>query len=191
MAYSLEVQGMIALVRSLGVPHRVTDVNTPGVHTPSGFHYKDGTAGNGLAVDLAAIVPYNLDPTAARAGMLAICKALEPHESRFAELICSHLPYSIKDGRRVARYAVSSHWNHIHLAVPKGTFLVYVTTPMEVPVVPDDPNIPNIEGPLSFHPLQDTAGNCTGYYIFGTRTGELHSWGPGAKYYGRSEDITP
>ena len=54
-----------------------------------------------------------------------------------------------------------------------------------------DPNLHDIEGPLSFHPVFDSAGNCTGYYFFGTTTGELHAYGPGAKFYGRSEDPTP
>jgi hypothetical protein len=55
----------------------------------------------------------------------------------------------------------------------------------------DDPNNPNIEGPLQLHLLQDQNGNCTGYAIFSTETGELHGFGPGWRYYGRSEDPTP
>lgn len=181
---------MVALVRTFGLPHRITDVNTPGVHTPGGYHYKPGTGGNGLAIDLAWTTPYALNPTGARAGMLALCKALEPYEHRFAELICSHLPYSIKDGRRVARYAVSAHYDHIHLAVPFGTFLVNVNAPMEVHVVPDDPNIPNIIGPIEFHPvINQQTGECRGYYIVSLKTGEIHAWGPGAVFHGRSEVV--
>jgi hypothetical protein len=191
LAYSLEVQGMIALLRSFGLPHRITDVDTPGVHTDGSYHYAAGTGGDGLAIDFAGLVPYSIDPATSRTQMLAICKALEPYESKIAELICSHLPYSIKHGRRVARYAVSSHWNHGHLAVERGVFLRYVTTPLEVIVVPDNPDLPNIEGPLTFHPLQDANGVCTGYFIFSQKTGELHSFGPGVRWFGRSEDITP
>ena len=55
--------------------------------------------------------------------------------------------------------------------------------------MPDDPNLPNITGPVSLHPLVNSAGECTGYYVFSTKTGELHSFGPGAKYYGRSEVV--
>lgn len=191
MAFSLEVQGMIALLRNLVVPHRVTDINTPGIHTAGGYHYKAGTNGDGLAIDAAATVPYALDPVAARAGMLTICKTLEPYERQFAELICSHLPYSIKDGRRVGRYAISAHWNHIHLAVNRGTFLAYVKPSLEVSVVPDDPNIPNITAPIEFHPvINHQTGECTGYYIVSLKTGEIHAWGPGAKFHGRSEVIS-
>lgn len=53
----------------------------------------------------------------------------------------------------------------------------------------DDPKLPNIEGPLSFHPVFDSTGTVKGYYIFSTRTGELHAYG--VPYLGRSEDPTP
>lgn len=190
MAISKEAEGIVALVRSFGLPHRITDINTPGVHSAGGYHYMAGTGGTGLAVDVAGAVPYRLNPIRARGEMLAICRALQPYEHRFAELICSHLPYSIKDGRRVPRYAISSHWDHIHLAVPRNTFLVYVTTPMEVAIVPDNPDIPNIRGPVEFHPvINHQTGECTGYYFVSLKTGELHAWGPGAKFYGRSEVV--
>jgi hypothetical protein len=55
----------------------------------------------------------------------------------------------------------------------------------------DNPDLPNIEGPLQLVVVADQAGNATGYYIFSVSTGELHSFGPGAKYFGRSEDLTP
>lgn len=55
----------------------------------------------------------------------------------------------------------------------------------------DNPDLPNIEGPLQLVVLADQAGNATGYYIFSISTGELHSFGPGARYFGRSEDLTP
>jgi hypothetical protein len=60
-------------------------------------------------------------------------------------------------------------------------------------VVADNPDLPNIEGPLTFHPIADSNGYVTGYYIFSTRTGELHAHGDGNKvrYVGRSEDVTP
>lgn len=192
MALSREVSALIALIRSFGLPHRITDINTPGVHGATSRHYAEGTDGLGLAVDAAWVVPYWGAPAEARAGMLAICAALEPHEHLLHELICSHLPYSVKDGRRVPRYAVSDHWDHIHLSVDRGVFVAPVPARMEVTVVPDDPNAPNIEGPLTFHPVINTAlGECRGYYVFATRTGELHGFGAGAPFFGRSEDLTP
>ena len=123
LAYSLEVEGLIALVGSFGLPHRITDVNTPNVHSAGGYHYKTGTGGPGLAIDVAWEKSYWLHPVQAKTGMLAICAALKPYESMFAELICSHLPYSIKNGQRVARYAYWSHLDHIHVAVPRGVIL--------------------------------------------------------------------
>jgi hypothetical protein len=57
--------------------------------------------------------------------------------------------------------------------------------------MPDNAELPNIEGPLSFHLLQNQDGIATGYYVFGTMTGEVHGHGPGARYFGRSEDPTP
>lgn len=59
------------------------------------------------------------------------------------------------------------------------------------PAMADDPNVPNITGPLTFHPLVDANGICQGYYVFSPSTGEVHGHGPGAPYHGRSEDPTP
>jgi hypothetical protein len=55
----------------------------------------------------------------------------------------------------------------------------------------DDPNTPNIHGPLELHIVVGPDGVCTGYYIFSPDTGELHAHGPGAPFHGRSEDPTP
>jgi hypothetical protein len=63
--------------------------------------------------------------------------------------------------------------------------------PIKEPAVPDNPDLPNIEGPLTLHLLQDQNGMCQGYAIFGTMTGEIHGHGPGWRYWGRSEDPTP
>jgi len=183
---------MVALLRSFGLPHRITDVATPDVHSRGSYHYQPGTGGPGLAVDVAGPIPYGADPAGAKAAMLAICARLVPYHEHLAELICSHLPYSIKHGRKVGRYAISAHWNHIHLAVRQGVFLATPDPDLEVIVVPDDPNIPNIEGPIRYHFYVDPAtGHCIGYHVYGEKTGELHGHGPAAKYFGRSEDPTP
>lgn len=55
----------------------------------------------------------------------------------------------------------------------------------------DNPDVPNITGPLTFHPVVDANGICQGYYVFSPSTGEVHGHGPGAPYHGRSEDPTP
>lgn len=188
---SHESKALIALIRSFGIPHRITAINDPG-HSRDGWHYADGTAGEGTAIDFAGPIPYWHSPVSSGAIMLQICERLEPHYGDIAELICSHLDFSIVHGEKKSRRAVKSHWNHGHLAVRPGVFLAPVEEPMEVTVVPDNPDLPNIEGPLTFHPVINTnTGECRGYYIFSTATGELHAWGEGAPYMGRSEDITP
>lgn len=63
-------------------------------------------------------------------------------------------------------------------------------TPKE-PAMSDNPELPNITGPLTFHPVVSADGQCTGYYVFAPTTGEVHGHGPGAPYHGRSEDPTP
>lgn len=79
-----------------------------------------------------------------------------------------------------------SHQNHVHAALRPGAALPVP----EEPNVPDDPQMPNIEGPLSFHPIANERGEVLGYYIFSTKTGELHTFGS-VPYLGRSEDLSP
>jgi hypothetical protein len=184
--WSDEVHGIVAAIRATGIPHRVTDIGGPG-HIRSSWHYRLGTRGAGLAVDLAGPTPSRDSPQLA-----AVYQALERHGPRCAELIYSGPGGGYwKNGRRVSPYSTAGHHNHIHIAVPVGTVLRVPTPEQEIIVVPDNPDLPNIEGPLSFHPIFTADGVATGYYIFGTTTGEVHSHGPGAVFFNRSEDITP
>jgi hypothetical protein len=176
MARSAEVIGLVAWLSARDVSFRVTDYATPGVHTPSSYHYRPGTGGTGLAIDVAGVVPGDRD------AMLAIFEAFKPAQQFLAELIYSGAAYSIKNGRVVERYAVDAHWDHVHVAVERGVVLVKGPTNM-----PDDPALHNITGPVTFHPIFNSAGLCTGYYIFSTKTGEVHAYGTGAPYLGRSE----
>lgn len=124
---SLEVQALVEYIKRTGVPHRVTatlgryvDPGNPcDPHSPGSYHCKPGTSGQGLAIDLAG-------PSvgAVHSELLPIFAAFAGVESSLAELIYSGAPYSIKDGKRVPRYAVAAHWNHVHVAVRKGTVLV-------------------------------------------------------------------
>jgi hypothetical protein len=68
-----------------------------------------------------------------------------------------------------------------------------IRNPWRGSTMPDDPNLPNIEGPLTLNTVVDSNGVCWGYYIFSTKTGELHAHGDPdhVKYWNRSEDITP
>jgi hypothetical protein len=54
----------------------------------------------------------------------------------------------------------------------------------------DDPNLPNLPDIAGFYPvINSQTGECTGYYIL-SKLGELHAFGPGAKWHGRSEVVT-
>lgn len=175
--HSREVDGIIAYMMSTGTPFKVTDVDTPGVHATGSYHYRPGTGGTGLAADLAGLTPSANSPS-----LLGIFNQLAQVGGQLAELIYSGAPYSIKNGRRVPRYAIDAHWNHVHVAVPLGTIL-------KEPVMPDDPNMPNITYPVEFHPVVNSDGVCQGYYLFSVKTGEIHAYGPGAPFYGRSEIV--
>ena len=58
----------------------------------------------------------------------------------------------------------------------------------EVSAMPDNPDLPNFAAPFhSFHPCVDQNGVSQGYYMV-SESGEVHTHGPGAVYYGRSEE---
>lgn len=58
--------------------------------------------------------------------------------------------------------------------------------PWEETALPDDPNIPNLPDIKFFIPIVGSEGKCTGYYIVSS-DGQLHAFGPGAPFHGRSE----
>jgi len=103
---------------------------------------------------------------------------------------------------RSGTYPTSGHRDLVQTACP-GTSAYRLLDMMRIPwsageqITPkepnmaDDPGVPNITGPLTFHPIVSADGMCTGYYVFSPSTGEVHGHGPGAPYYGRSEDSTP
>jgi hypothetical protein len=194
---SREAQSIIDYVESTGLAYRVTSVHRP--KSTGSYHAARGTDGDSLAVDLAAAMPGVTPVTVVQ--MAAIYRALLDVSAQLAELIFNGpgITVAVKNGRRVdgpTVYAAvwADHRNHVHAALPQGVFLTPLSHPlrtMEV-VMADDPNLPNINGPATFHPvINTTTGECTGYYIFSPETVELHSFGPGAKWYGRSEDLTP
>lgn len=194
MTVSREAQSIIDYIEGCKVPYRVTDVYGPG-HAKGSYHYAAGTGGKGLAVDFAGVAP-GVNPTSA-AQMARIYRCLLAVAGRLAELIYSGLDIdgkpvtaSVKNGRRVDGASFfgpavwRDHFDHVHVAVTRGTFLA---DPIEEAPVPDDPNLPNLPDILGFFPvINTTTGECTGYYIL-SKTGELHAFGPGAKWHGRSE----
>lgn len=53
--------------------------------------------------------------------------------------------------------------------------------------MPDDPNLPNLPNIMGFYPIVNTTtGQCNGYYVL-SDDGQLHAFGPGAPFFGRSE----
>lgn len=111
-----EFEAIIKYLEGTGTPHRVTST-TGGQHAVGSYHYK------GCAVDLAEPGPSRNTP-----GLLAIFAAFGSVESKLAEAIYSGAPYSIKNGKRTTvaygnRDLLAAHWNHVHIAVPLGTFL--------------------------------------------------------------------
>lgn len=140
---------MIQYMNDSGVPFKVTDVNTPGVHTKTSYHYAKGTNGDGLAVDLAGPVPSVKSPA-----LRAIVDALTPVKSKFVEFL--H-PWNRAD-----------HADHIHIAVRKGTFLVPIGVAMPDPVDPGVTGPPNYDlsgTPCAISAVFDSNGNVKGYYI--------------------------
>ena len=163
---------------------------TGGDHAPTSLHYAPGTNGRGRAVDLAD----RRGPSASSTWLLEINEAIVRllPLSFISELIYGGPnAFCVKNGKRVDGRVVYSnvidaHRNHIHLAVVVG--FTY-NGAQEVAVPDNDPNLPDIVGPVQFIALADQAGTCTGYFIFSHATGELHSFGPGARFYGRSEVV--
>lgn len=153
-----------------GTSHRVTST-TGGKHAPTSYHYREGTDGIGLAVDFAGPVPSTDSPE-----LLAIYQALAPLGRFCAELIYNGPGGgSWKLGKKVAPY-VGGHHDHVHIAVPKGTFVHY---PKEG-FVPDQ--IVHTNAPLlTFVPTP--SGN--GYWMV-TKDGGVFAFGD-ARFFGRVE----
>lgn len=187
---SLETVGIIQYLVATGVPHRMTDINTPDVHADTSFHYADGTPGPDLdgestAVDFAGLTSYSADPGKAKGQLLAIAQAFLPARAQLAELFCTHLGYGIKNGRRIVPSASVNlaHRNHVHVAVRRGTFLAPVPLPKNgVPVA--DPNIPQAQGKVVAFTITPTG---KGYWIV-TDKGEVFAFGDAA-FYGRVEAL--
>lgn len=163
---SREVDGIIGFLARTNVPFRVTDISTPNVHTAGSYHYRQGTGGVGLAVDFAGPVPSKRSPE-----LRAIVDAFQPVRLQLVEFL--H-PWNRLD-----------HQDHIHVAVNLGVFLAPSVFPEAN--VPDDPNLPNLFDIKFFVPIiRSSDGFCTGYYFVSSK-GEVHGWGAGAPYHGRSE----
>lgn len=103
------IDRLIGIVRSSGVPHRVTSTKRSG----SGSSYHNV----GRAVDFAGPQPSRDSPALAR-----IFGAFRNVEGQLLELIYAgpQVSYNIKNGRRVGKYAQAIHHDHVHAALAAG-----------------------------------------------------------------------
>lgn len=173
---SRETDSAIEYLEFTGVAHRVTSIDS-GKHSKGSHHFQRGTGGRGLAVDFAGPQPCFRGCPA----LQDIFDAFRPVEHMLYELIYSGADYAIKRDKRVPRYAVDSHWNHVHVAIDRGVYLSEATIEVEVPM-PDGPIVVKVNAP----PVGMTAtptGN--GYWII-CSDGGVFSFGD-AVYHGRVE----
>lgn len=178
-----------AALRTLaGLMNWAVTSTTNGAHSKTSHHY------SGRAVDLAARSGPGVDTSELLAINEGIVQVLPL--SMISELIYGGPGnVCVKNGRIVAGLDVygpvvlGRHRNHVHLAVvPTFTYSgsQEVIKPM---AVTNNPDLPDIVGPVQLSVLFDQSGTCTGYFIFSEATGELHGFGPGAKFHGRSEVV--
>lgn len=161
---------------------------TNGAHSATSHHY------SGRAVDLAARSGPGWDTEELlriNEGVIQVIPL-----SMISELIYSGPGnVCVKNGRIVegrktyGREVMARHHNHVHLAVVED-FTYSGSEEVAAPMTNfNDPKLPDIIGPVQLQVLQNANGDCTGYFIFSEATGELHGFGPGAKFYGRSEVV--
>lgn len=198
MSQSREVRSIIGYLEATRLPHRVTSAvrTAPAGRRPQSYHEHKGTDGLGLAVDFAAPAPGVSATTSEQ--MLEIYRAFLVVAHQLAELIYSGpgVTVAVKNGRRVDGAAVygplvwPDHRDHVHVAVPRGIFLSHPARTMKENLMADDPNLPNLPDIAGFYPvINSTTGEATGYYLL-AKNGELHAYGPGARFFGRSEVVS-
>lgn len=168
-----------ALIGYVTVPHVVTST-TGGQHAATSYHYQ------GLAVDFAGPTPWN--KPVVHPPLLAIWQEFMEVAGQLAELVYSGAPFWVKNGKVLPIATLpadlkAAHWNHVHVAVHKGTEVKHkvIVVPDPVPALPDY----DINGaPVALTALFDSTGTCTGYLIMGS-DGGVFGFGPGARYFGR------
>ena len=133
---SKEVDAIIAYHAASGAPGRVTDIDTPGVHSKTSAHYAKGTCSDsgckGCAVDFAFVPSQRMSP-----GLLAIWTAFSKVEGQLWELFYEGAPYWIKDGQQRAKSLFSTalrdaHRNHVHVSIRPGKTLDVPNQPQPV-----------------------------------------------------------
>lgn len=131
---SAEVYALLAYVedasKAMNVDVVVTCTTDHPVYAASGNksrHRQEGTAGEGLAIDLR--MRQRGDMTHAAAFTMFRPVALDCHE-----LIYAGADKNIRAGRWVEPYATSTHRDHVHVSVDRGVFLRWHSaTPSPLP----------------------------------------------------------
>lgn len=154
-----EVDALIAVHAASGAPGVVTDIATPGVHTPwnppksFGAHYRPGTKSAsgeiGVAVDFGGLNGPLPDEQA-----LQVFQAFEAdgRAGKLSELYCGQAEYCVFNGAwmrwtsipKQTRDAIRpKHMNHIHVSVQPGVFLAPTAQPQEPQ--PEEEDLPQYE----------------------------------------------
>lgn len=190
---SREAQAIIDYAESSGLPFRVTDVAGAG-HAPGSYHYSAGTGGQGLAVDFAGVAPGVNVVTSAQ--MLDLYRLFLLVGPQLAELIYSGsgVAEGIKNGRLVhgpsfyGPLVWPDHRDHVHVAVPKGTFLLPLSHQLGTlgGDMADDPNRPNVNAPIVGMASTPTG---EGYWLVAA-DGGVFAFGD-AGYFGNVEYVKP
>ncbi len=164
MPHSREVLAIIAYVKATGLPYRVTDIDTPDVHSKTSFHYADGTGGDGLAVDFGGSIP-GVTPKAV-AEMATIWRSFRPVAPQLAELFFQSpdITMVVKNGAwrpglaTLGQKTWDAHKNHLHVAVSRGVFL---PPPAIIATAPPAAAQPAVMVPAPVHDYEERATKTT------------------------------
>lgn len=176
-----EVQALTDAVLASGLPHKVTSTQrAPRFPGDQSYHIL------GQAADFAGPTPWNV--AVVHPPLYAIWEYWMGMAGGLAELIYSGAPFWISKGKILPIATLpatlrAAHWNHVHVAVPKGW---RYTKEIVVPETPAEPL--RINGNvLSISAVSNSEGIMTGYVVLAS-DGGIFAFGPGARFYGRVAD---
>lgn len=198
MSLSREAQAIIDFVEASGLPHRVTATlgryvsadNPCSPHTARSLHCADGTGGKGLAVDLGGAVPGVTTVTVGQ--MVAIWRALAPFAPKLAELFFNGpgITSVVKNGvwrpgpATLGATTWAAHRSHVHVAVPRGTFLKWPARPVAAPVAA----VHTETVPISVHDFEEVSVKQTMVHV-GPLDSNGNGWADWQPGLGRDPNI--
>lgn len=167
---SVEVQSLKMYMSVQRVPYRVTSTNT-GLHVATSYHYAQGTAGIGLAVDYSGLVPSRNSQL-----LLDIYHALCPLIATSYEVFYGGPGGGMwVNGSKITDEALrKQHEDHVHIAVRRGFRFTGNTTIIKGVKVPEDNGKPDYKvnaPPIGIAAVADASGQLTGYIILGADGG--------------------